>query len=59
VVQIAEGRIGAHLDEVVRSWTAFLRELRERGLKGVKLFVFDKCLGLVENLVEFYPEAHW
>jgi len=41
------------------SWTAFLRELKERGLKGVKLFVSDKCLGLVENLTEFYPEASW
>ena len=41
------------------SWTAFLRELKERGLKGVKLFVSDKWLGLVENLAEFYPEAKW
>lgn len=41
------------------SWTAFLRELKDRGLKGVKLFVSDKCLGLVENLAEFYPEALW
>jgi putative transposase len=41
------------------SWTAFLRELKERGLQGVKLFVSDKCLGLVENLAEFYPEASW
>src|ERR1700723_3865829 len=41
------------------SWTGFLRELKERGLKGVKLFVSDKCLGLVENLAEFYPEASW
>ena len=41
------------------SWTAFLRELKERGLKGVKLLVSDKCLGLVENLAEFYPEALW
>jgi len=41
------------------SWTALLRELKERGLKGVKLFVSDKCLGLVENLAEFYPEAQW
>jgi len=39
------------------SWTAFLRELKQRGLKGVQLFVSDKCLGLVENLAEFYPEA--
>ncbi len=41
------------------SWTAFLRELKQRGLKGVQLFVSDKCLGLVENLAEFYPEARW
>lgn len=41
------------------SWTQFLRELKERGLKGVQLFVSDKCLGLVENLAEFYPEAKW
>ena len=41
------------------SWTQFLRELKERGLKGVELFVSDKCLGLVDNLAEFYPEAKW
>ena len=28
------------------SWTAFLRELKQRGLSGVKLFISDKCLGL-------------
>jgi transposase-like protein len=39
------------------SWQAFLRQLKGRGLKGVKLFVGDKCLGLVESLGEFYPEA--
>lgn len=41
------------------SWTAFLRHLKERGLTGVKLFVSDKCLGLIENLAEFYGEARW
>jgi putative transposase len=41
------------------SWTAFLRELKERGLTGVQLFVSEKCLGLVENLGECYPEAKW
>jgi transposase-like protein len=41
------------------SWTQFLRELKDRGLKGVELFVSDKCLGLVDNLAEFYPEAKW
>ncbi len=41
------------------SWRNFLRHLKERGLKGVKLAISDKCLGLVEALVEFYPEARW
>ena len=41
------------------SWTQFLRELKDRGLKGVELFVSDKCLGLVDNLAKFYPEAKW
>ncbi|WP_334319428.1 IS256 family transposase [Termitidicoccus mucosus] len=39
------------------SWQNFLRRLKERGLKTVKLFISDKCLGLVESLAEFYPEA--
>jgi len=33
--------------------------LKQRGLKGVQMFVSDKCLGLVENFAEFYPEAKW
>jgi putative transposase len=41
------------------SWRNFLRHLKERGLKGVKLAISDKCLGLVEALGEFYPEARW
>ncbi len=45
--------------EDTASWTTFLRELKERGLKGVELFVSDKCLGLVENLADFYPDALW
>jgi len=48
---------GAKEDQA--SWTQFLRELKGRGLRGVKLFISDKCLGLVENLAEFYPEAKW
>ena len=39
------------------SWQAFLRQLKSRGLKGVKLIVGDRCLGLVESIAEFYPEA--
>src|SRR6201981_2149627 len=41
------------------SWTAFLRHLKERGLQGVRPFVSDKCLGLLESLGEFYPKALW
>ena len=41
------------------SWGQFLRYLKSRGLKGVKLFVSDKCLGLVESLADFYPDSSW
>jgi transposase-like protein len=40
-------------------WRNFLRHLKERGLQGVGLFISDKCLGLVESLVEFYADADW
>ncbi len=33
--------------------------MKDRDLKGVELFVSDKCLGLVENLADFYPDALW
>ena len=41
------------------SWRKFLRYLKGRGLKSVKLIISDKSLGLVEALPEFYPETHW
>ena len=41
------------------SWRSFLRLLKERGLKGVRLITSDKCLGLVESIPEFYPDAAW
>jgi len=41
------------------SWLEFLRRLKQRGLSGVKLFISDKCLGLVEALGQVYPEALW
>jgi transposase-like protein len=40
-------------------WSNFLHHLKERGLKGVRLFITDACMGLVESLGEFYPEAKW
>jgi putative transposase len=54
VLGVAEGA-----KEDTQSWRAFLRHLKERGLRGVRLFITDKCLGLVEALAEFYPEAAW
>jgi len=54
VLGVAEGT-----KEDAESWRSFLRHLKGRGLAGVKLFVTDKCLGLVESLAEFYPGAAW
>jgi putative transposase len=45
--------------EDTESWRGFLRHLKQRGLRGVRLFISDKSLGLVEALGEFYPEAAW
>src|SRR5215210_4835301 len=40
-------------------WSAFLRHLVERGLKGVELITSDACRGLVESIGEYLPEAQW
>lgn len=40
-------------------WLGFLKELKKRGLKGVRLFISDACLGLVESIAEVYPDADW
>jgi putative transposase len=45
--------------EDTESWRSFLRHLKQRGLTGVRLVTSDKCLGLVEAVAEFYPEASW
>ena len=55
--QVLGVKEGAKEDK--ESWTGFFRHLKGRGLKGVQLFISDKCLGLVESLVDFYPEAKW
>ena len=54
ILGVAEG-----MKEDQESWKNFLRHLKERGLKGVRLVISDKCLGLVESLADFYPEAKW
>jgi len=40
-------------------WSAFLRRLVDRGLKGVQLFISDACRGLIESAAEYLPEARW
>ena len=48
---------GAKEDKI--SWSNFLRHLKQRGLSGVRLFVSDRCLGLVESLPDYYTDAKW
>jgi transposase-like protein len=33
--------------------------LKARGLKGVRLVISDACMGLIESVAEYYPEADW
>ena len=40
-------------------WLEFLKQLKDRGLSGVRLVISDACLGLVEALSEVFPEADW
>ncbi len=54
ILGVAEG-----IKEDKSSWSTFLRSLKERGLEGVKMFTSDRCLGLVESLADFYPDALW
>jgi putative transposase len=54
ILGVAEGA-----KEDKAGWSGFLRHLKDRGLRGVELFITDKCLGLVDSLGEFYPEARW
>lgn len=54
ILGISEG-----IREDKESWRNFLRHLKQRGLDGVELIISDKCLGLVESIAEFYPDARW
>jgi putative transposase len=40
-------------------WSGFLKHLKERGLRGVRLIISDACMGLSESAAEFFPEAAW
>jgi len=54
ILGIAEGA-----KEDKAGWSSFLRHLKERGLAGVRLFTTDACLGLVESIADFFPDAKW
>jgi putative transposase len=49
--------LGSREDE--ESWTSFLRHLKERGLRGVRLVTSDKASGLVGLIGNFFPGAAW
>ena len=41
------------------SWLNFFLWLKERGLNGVRLFIGDKNLGMLETIGEVFPEAKY
>ena len=55
IVGVVEG----HKEDKSGGWLAFLKQLKQRGLQGVRLVISDTCLGLVESLAEVFPEADW
>ena len=52
VIGVAEG-----MKEDKASWEQFIRSMIERGLKGVRLVVGDRCAGLVATVGEMLPQA--
>lgn len=54
ILGVAEG-----CKEDKAGWSGFLAYLKKRGLSCPELFISDKCLGLLESLAEYYPDAQW
>lgn len=54
ILGVAEG-----CKEDKAGWSRFLAYLKRRGLQSPELIISDKCLGLIESLGEYYPEAQW
>jgi len=54
ILGIAEG-----CKEDKAGWGNFLGYLKKRGLICPDLFISDKCIGLIESLGDYYPEAKW
>ncbi len=47
---VCEGAVTERPNRATESWREFLRHLKERGLKGVRLATSDRCLEMVEVL---------
>lgn len=54
VIGVAEG-----MKEDGDSWEQFVRSLIERGLRGVRLVVGDRCAGLVATVNSILPDARY
>lgn len=54
VIGAAEG-----MKEDKESWKNFLVSLKERGLTGTRLFIGDKCLGLLDAINTVFPDAKY
>jgi putative transposase len=54
ILGIAEG-----CKEDKAGWSGFLAYLKKRGLACPELIISDKCMGLIESLGEYYPDAKW
>jgi len=54
ILGVAEGQ-----KEDLEGWRGFLRHLKDRGLKGVRLIISDACRGLVEAVAELFPQSAW
>jgi putative transposase len=54
ILGVAEGE-----KEDLEGWRGFLRHLKDRGLKGVRLIISDACRGLIEAAGEVFPKTDW
>lgn len=54
IIGAAEG-----MKEDMESWKTFLTWLKGRGLTGTKLFIGDRCLGMLEAINTVFPDAKY
>ena len=54
ILGVAEG-----CKEDKAGWSSFLAHLKRRGLQCPELIISDKCMGLIESVDDYYPDAKW